>query len=443
MFESLLIANRGEIAARIIRTAKRMGIRTVAVYSEADADAVHVRLADEAVPIGPAQIQQSYLRGDVIIEAALARGAQAIHPGYGLLSEQPAFAQAVTDAGIVFVGPSSEIIQNMGDKLNARAFVANHGVPVARGSVNPPVTVEDALGQAQEIGYPIMLKAAAGGGGIGMSAIAGHEQLAQAFTAASTRAERVFGSSLLLLEQLITPARHIEVQILGLNNGRVLALGERDCSVQRRFQKVVEEAPASHLSPEKREALFAAAVRAGEAVCYRGAGTVEFLMSPVSGEFVFLEMNTRLQVEHPVTELVTGLDLVELQLRVAAGEQFELAVPAPRGHAIEFRLYAEDPVRMLPAPGHIEEWRFPDHDWLRVDAGYAAGSEVTPHYDPLLAKICVWGETRDQALGRAGLALSEISITPLVTNLPLLRRILSAQAFVSGSYDTNLLAGGL
>lgn len=442
MFQSLLVANRGEIAVRIIRTAKAMGIRTVAVYSEADADAPHVRLADTAVAIGPAQIQQSYMRGDLIIEAALSLEVDAIHPGYGLLSEQPEFARAVQKAGIVFVGPSPEAIEAMGDKLNARALVARHGVPVARGSRTPPCSQEEAVAQAQEIGFPLMLKAAAGGGGIGMAAIESPEQLAQAFSVATSRAERVFGSPQLLLEQLIAPARHIEVQILGLTDGSVLALGERDCSVQRRFQKVVEETPAWGLSPQQREALHAAAVQAGMSVNYRGVGTVEFLVSPVDDGFAFLEMNTRLQVEHPITELVTGLDLVELQLRVAAGEQFALAVDPPNGHAFEFRLYAEDPVRMLPAPGRIDVWQLPSYDWLRVDAGYEAGSEVTGFYDPLVAKICVWGETRQQALERARVALSEIAIDPLVTNLPLLLRVVGSPSFVSGDYDTGLLAKG-
>ncbi|WP_217133842.1 acetyl-CoA carboxylase biotin carboxylase subunit [Leucobacter chinensis] len=442
MFESLLIANRGEIAVRIIRTAQRLGIRTIAVYSEADADAMHVQIADEAVGIGPAPIHLSYARSERILEAALATGAEAIHPGYGLLSESSEFARAVKNAGLVFVGPTPETIEAMGDKVNARSLMAARGVPIAHGSKTPPATTEEALEQAQLIGYPLMLKAAAGGGGIGMAAIKGPEQLVAAFETASERASRVFGSHKLLLEKLIMPARHIEVQILGLTDGSVIALGERDCSVQRRFQKVVEETPACGLDEEQREAIHRAAVRAGEAIGYQGAGTVEFLVNAENGEFAFLEMNTRLQVEHPITELVTGLDLVELQLRIAAEEQLDITEAAPNGHAIEFRLYAEDPVRMLPSPGRIDELFVPRHDWLRVDAGYKAGDEVTPFYDPLVAKICVWGETRAEALDRANTALAEIAVNPLLTNLPLLHSIACSTAFVAGSYDTGLLSSG-
>ncbi|RIK87301.1 MAG: biotin carboxylase [Hyphomicrobiales bacterium] len=439
MFRSLLVANRGEIAVRIVRTARSMGIRTVAVYSEADADALHVREADEAALLGPAPVQQSYLDIARIIAAAQAHRVEAIHPGYGLLSENAGFARAVSGAGIAFVGPSPEAIEAMGDKSSARRLVARHGVPVARGTGNPPRTVAEALEAANGIGFPLMLKAAAGGGGIGMSAVESAEELERVFDQARARAERMFGVPDLLLEQLVRPARHVEVQIMGLNDGRVIALGERDCSVQRRFQKVVEETPARWLDDRIRERLLAAAVRAGECVDYRGAGTVEFLVDPTTGAFAFLEMNTRLQVEHPVTEMVTGLDLVELQLRIAAGEQVDLRAGRPRGHAIEFRLYAEDPVRFLPAPGRIDSWTLPDHEWFRVDTGYGAGSEVTRYYDPLIAKLCVHGDDRQAALARARQVLSEIVVGPVTTNLPLLRAVAEHPRFCEDTHDTRLL----
>lgn len=439
MFRSLLVANRGEIAVRIVRTARSMGIRTVAVYSEADADALHVREADEAALLGPAPVQQSYLDIARIIAAAQAHRVEAIHPGYGLLSENAGFARAVSGAGIAFVGPSPEAIEAMGDKSSARRLVARHGVPVARGTGNPPRTVAEALEAASGIGFPLMLKAAAGGGGIGMSAVESAEELERVFDQARARAERMFGVPDLLLEQLVRPARHVEVQIMGLNDGRVIALGERDCSVQRRFQKVVEETPARWLDDRIRERLLAAAVRAGECVDYRGAGTVEFLVDPTTGAFAFLEMNTRLQVEHPVTEMVTGLDLVELQLRIAAGEQVDLRAGEPRGHAIEFRLYAEDPVRFLPAPGRIDIWALPGHEWFRVDTGYGAGSEVTRYYDPLIAKLCVHGDDRQAALARARQVLSEIVVGPVTTNLPLLRAVAEHPRFCEDTHDTRLL----
>jgi len=439
VFRSLLVANRGEIAVRIVRTARSMGIRTVAVYSEADADALHVREADEAALLGPAPVQQSYLDIARIIAAAQAHRVEAIHPGYGLLSENAGFARAVSGAGIAFVGPSPEAIEAMGDKSSARRLVARHGVPVARGTGNPPRTVAEALEAASGIGFPLMLKAAAGGGGIGMSAVESVEELERVFDQARARAERMFGVPDLLLEQLVRPARHVEVQIMGLNDGRVIALGERDCSVQRRFQKVVEETPARWLDDRIRERLLAAAVRAGECVDYRGAGTVEFLVDPTTGAFAFLEMNTRLQVEHPVTEMVTGLDLVELQLRIAAGEQVDLRAGEPRGHAIEFRLYAEDPVRFLPAPGRIDIWTLPGHEWFRVDTGYGAGSEVTRYYDPLIAKLCVHGDDRQAALTRARQVLSEIAVGPVTTNLPLLRAVAEHPRFCEDTHDTRLL----
>ncbi|MDQ1701268.1 MAG: acetyl-CoA carboxylase, biotin carboxylase subunit, partial [Frankiaceae bacterium] len=402
MFETVLVANRGEIARRIIRTTQRLGIRAVAVHSDVDADLPFVREADEAVLLGAASPKESYLDATKIIEAACQTGAEAIHPGYGFLAESARFAQQVVDAGLVWIGPSPDAIDSMGDKINSRNLMQAAGVPVAAGTPDPLTEVEAAVEAAREIGYPIMVKASAGGGGIGMATVYDEDGLRKAFETASTRAERFFGSPSILLERYLANARHVEVQILGLSDGRVVALGERDCSVQRRHQKVAEESPSPGVTPELRAQMLAAAVRAGEAVNYKNAGTVECLVS--GNEFVFLEMNTRLQVEHPVTELVTGVDLVEQQLRIAAGEDVTFdpaAVAVPKGHAIEMRVYAEDPVRFLPGPGKITKWREPRGEGIRVDSGYADGNTVTPSYDPLLAKLCAYGADRGEALERA------------------------------------------
>ena len=442
MFETVLVANRGEIAVRVMRTAQRLGLKTVAVYSAADEQALHVRCADEAVLIGPPPATESYLNIDAVLEAARVSGAQAVHPGYGFLAESANFARRVAEAGLVWVGPPAEAIEAMGDKVAARNAMAEAGVPVAPGTSAPVTELAEAESAAAELGYPLMVKAAAGGGGIGMSAVRDVEQLRTGFTMARTRAERFFGSPAILLERYIQSARHIEVQVLGLADGRVVALGERDCSVQRRHQKVVEETPAPGLSEQLRADLLAAAVRAAWAVSYRGAGTVEFLLDPAAGQFVFLEMNTRLQVEHPITELVTGVDLVEEQFRTAAGEPPSFdpeAPPSARGHAVEFRVYAEDPVRFLPGPGAITEWQEPTGEGIRVDAGYAAGDEVTPHYDPLLAKLCAWGEDRTQALDRLGAAAAGFRVAGPKCNLPLVAELLANPDFSTGRYDTGLL----
>jgi acetyl-CoA carboxylase biotin carboxylase subunit len=439
----VLVANRGEIARRVIATARRLGIRSVAVYSEADAGLPFVREADEAVPIGPPPPAQSYLDAGAILAAARQTAAAAIHPGYGFLSENATFARQVQAEGLTWVGPTPEAIGQMGDKINARNLMHRAGVPVALGSTEPVTGPGVALAEAERIGYPVMVKAAAGGGGIGMSAATGPEELQTAFETARTRAERFFGSPAILLERFIERARHVEVQIMGLADGRVVALGERDCSVQRRHQKVAEETPSPGVGPEVRERLLAAGVRAGEAVGYRGAGTVEFLLDVRKQEFVFLEMNTRLQVEHPVTELVTGIDLVEQQFLVAAGEPvgFDPLGVAPEGHALEFRVYAEDPVRFLPSPGAITEWEQPAGPGIRVDAGYEAGNTVTPFYDPLLAKLCVHGGTRDEALGRAREAVAAFRVAGPKTNLPFHADLLANEPFVSGDYDTSVVAG--
>ena len=442
MFESVLVANRGEIACRVLRTAQRMGLRTVAVYSEADAELPHVREADEAVLLGAGPPAASYLDQARVLEAARQTGVGAIHPGYGFLSENAGFARAVADAGLVWVGPPAEAIEAMGDKINARNLMAEAGVPVAPGTAKPVTDVEEAVAAAADVGYPIMVKASAGGGGIGMSAVSDEAELRTAFETARTRAERFFGDPAILLERYLPGARHVEVQILGLADGRVVALGERDCSVQRRHQKVAEETPSPGVAPELRARLLAAAVRAGEAVGYRNAGTVECLVDPAAQQFMFLEMNTRLQVEHPVTEMVTGLDLVEAQLRIAGGRDlgFDPGGITPRGHSIEFRVYAEDPVKFLPAPGTIEQWQAPEGDGIRVDAGYGAGNTVTPFYDPLLAKLVVWGPDRPAALERARQAVAGFRIEGLRTNLPFFIELLDAPDYISGDYDTGLVA---
>jgi acetyl-CoA carboxylase biotin carboxylase subunit len=448
VFETVLIANRGEIAVRVIRTCQRLGLKTVAVYSEADAGAMHVRLADDAILLGPAPAPQSYVDATKVLEAAKVSGAQAVHPGYGFLAENAGFARRVVEAGLTWIGPPADAIETMGDKVRARNAMAAAGVPVAPGTTEPVTEVADAVAAAAEIGYPLMVKAAAGGGGIGMSAVDGEPALRTAFETARTRAERFFGSSEILLERYLAPSRHVEVQVLGLADGRVVALGERDCSVQRRHQKVAEETPSPGVTPALRERMHAAAVRAARAVNYRGAGTVECLVptgpDPAGpDQFYFLEMNTRLQVEHPVTELVTGIDLVEQQLLVAAGRPPTFDPdhpPAPRGHAVEFRIYAEDPKRFLPGPGTIRTWQEPSGEGIRVDSGYSAGDTVTPYYDPLMAKLCAWGPDRDAALERLRAAAAEFVVEGPKCNLPFLTELLANAEFASGRYDTGLVS---
>jgi acetyl-CoA carboxylase biotin carboxylase subunit len=444
VFESVLVANRGEIARRVIRTVRGMGLKAVAVYSEADADLPYVSEADEAVLIGPAKPAESYLDMDGLLEAAQRTNAQAVHPGYGFLAENAAFAERVIDAGLIWVGPPPAAIAGMGDKINARNLMEKAGVPVSVGTREPVPDVDAAVREAARIGYPIMVKAAGGGGGIGMSAAHDEAGLRAAFETARTRAERFFGNADILLERYVEHARHVEVQILGLADGTVIALGERDCSVQRRHQKIVEETPSPGVGAGLRARMLDAAVRAGAAVGYRGAGTVECLVDPAAQDFVFLEMNTRLQVEHPVTELVTGLDLVEQQLLIAAGEPATVsAAPPPRGHAIEFRIYAEDPKRFLPSPGQITIWEEPVGEGIRVDAGYTAGNTVTPFYDPLLAKLCVYGADRDDALERARAAVDGFKVAGLKTNLPFFAELLDNPEFAQGIYDTGLVDGRL
>ncbi|MEU7795925.1 biotin carboxylase N-terminal domain-containing protein [Micromonospora tulbaghiae] len=452
MIESLLVANRGEIARRIIRTGRRLGIRTIAVHSEADGGLPFVTEADEAVCVGPANPAQSYRNVEAILDAARSTGAQAIHPGYGFLSENADFARTVEGAGLIWVGPGADAITAMGDKINARNLMAAAGVPVAPGTTEPASDLDAAVAAAAEIGYPVMVKAAAGGGGMGMGVAADEAALRTEYDKVRAFAERMFGDGSVLIERYFPRVRHVEVQILGLADGRVVALGERECSVQRRNQKLVEESPSPAVSPELRERFLAAAVRAGEAVNYRNAGTVECLLvprqrdlkdgSPLSEEFFFLEMNTRLQVEHPVTEYVYGVDLVEEQLRVAAGlaPTFDPDALAPRGHAIELRINAEDPKRFLPGPGAITTWNEPSGTGVRVDSGYVAGNTVTPFYDSLMAKLILTGDTREEAVQRARAAVAQFEIVGPKCNLPFFAELLENEEFLSGDYDTGIVS---
>jgi acetyl-CoA carboxylase biotin carboxylase subunit len=446
MIESLLVANRGEIARRIIRTANRLGVRTVAVYSDADADLPFVREADEAVNVGPANPAQSYRNVEAILGAAKATGARAIHPGYGFLSENAEFARTVEAAGLVWVGPGADAITAMGDKINARNLMAAAGVPVAPGTTDPAASADAALDAATEIGFPVMVKAAAGGGGMGMAVAGDEAALRTEYEKVRAFAERMFGDGSVLIERYFPRVRHVEVQILGFggpgpDDGTVVALGERECSVQRRNQKLLEESPSPAVDADLRARFMAAAVRAGEAVGYRNAGTVECLLDPGTGEFFFLEMNTRLQVEHPVTELVYGVDLVEEQLRVAAGlaPTFDPAALAPRGHAIELRINAEDPKRFLPGPGAITTWVEPGGEGVRVDSGYAAGTTVTPFYDSLMAKLVVHGADRAEAIARARAAVAGFEVVGPKVNLPFFAELLDNPEFVSGDYDTGIV----
>jgi acetyl-CoA carboxylase, biotin carboxylase subunit len=437
VFESLLIANRGEIACRIIRTAREMGVRTVAVYSEADAAARHVELADEAIAIGPPPAAASYLNADAILGALKTSGAEAVHPGYGFLSENADFAQRVQDLGAVWVGPRPETIRAVGDKRAAREVMEAAGVPVNGGGA--VADADEALAVAHRIGYPVIVKAAAGGGGIGMRIVEEAEALPAAFAATRDQAGRFFGDGSILLERYLPGARHVEIQVLGLADGRIVVLGERDCSVQRRYQKIIEETPSPGVGPDLRVRMEAA-IRAGAAsLDYRNAGTFECLVS--DDEFVFLEVNARLQVEHPVTEEVTGIDLVAEQLRIAAGDApgFDPGAVSFTGHAIELRVYAEDAEKFLPRPGTIEGWREPSGEGVRVDAGFQGGDTVTPFYDPMIAKLVVHGVDRDEALVRARRAVEEFHIGGLTTNLPFLAEVLDDPGFRAGTYDTGLV----
>jgi len=440
-FDTILIANRGEIAVRVIRTATAQGYRTVAVYSDIDADAPHVRSADTAVRIGPAPARESYLNVDRLLDAAKRSGAQAIHPGYGFLSERPEFAQACADAGIVFIGPSPDAIAAMGDKAASKRLMAAAGVPMMPGYQGEDQSDERLIAEAHRIGVPLMVKASAGGGGKGMRLVTDPAGAADAITAARREALSAFGSDALILERALLRARHVEIQVLGDEHGHVIALGERDCSIQRRHQKVIEEAPSPALTPALRQKMWDAGVTAARSIGYTGAGTVEFLLGD-DGEFSFLEMNTRLQVEHPVTELVTGLDLVAWQLRIAQGERLTIAQDdvSTAGHAIEARLYAEDPANgYLPATGNVVIWDPPPGEGIRVDAGIHAGSVISSFYDPLLAKIVAYGRDRDEARRRLISALERTRVLGVTTNRAFLVDVVGAPLFAQGMATTAFL----
>ena len=443
MLESVLIANRGEIARRVIRACRALGVRSIAVYSEADAGWPHVTDADEAVLIGPAPARESYLDGHRILTAARERGAQAIHPGYGFLSENWRFAKACEEAGLVWIGPPWRVIKQMGDKVGARREMQRAGVPVVPGSEGPVDSVEEARRMAGEIGYPVMLKAAAGGGGIGMVKVANAAALEQSYAAAERRAQAAFGAPALFVERYLTQPRHVEVQIFGDARGRVVHLHERECSIQRRHQKLIEESPAPSLTSDLKEQLTAAAVTGATSVGYVNAGTVEFIVQ--GREYYFLEMNTRLQVEHPVTEEVTGRDLVQEQLKVASGEPLTWRQEdiVQRGASIECRIYAEDAARnFMPSPGTLVRWVPPEGPGLRLESGVTEGCQVSVHYDPLLAKLVATGATREEARARMEAALEAFVIEGVKTAIPFHLRVMRSAAFREGRVHTQLVEQG-
>ena len=437
----ILVANRGEIALRIMRSAREMGISTVAVFSAADRDALHVRYADEAVFIGPPPANQSYLDGEKIIEACRVTGADAIHPGYGFLSENAAFAQMVKDAGLILIGPTPEAMAIMGNKLSAKAAALKYQIPMVPGTEEAITDIEEAKRRAEEVGFPILIKAAAGGGGKGMRIVESISVFEEQMQLAVSEAESAFGDGAVFIERYVTSPRHIEIQILGDTHGNIVHLFERECSIQRRHQKVIEEAPSSILTPEIRARMGKCAVDVARSVNYTGAGTVEFILDE-NLDFFFLEMNTRLQVEHPVTEFITGLDLVKEQIRIARGEalaytQDELKI---NGHAIELRVYAEDPQQnFLPDIGTLKTYRTPKGNGVRVDDGFEEGMEIPVYYDPMIAKLITFGADRQEAISRMLRAISEYDITGIQTTLDFGRFVLSHEAFTSGNFDTNFV----
>lgn len=439
--KKILVANRGEIALRIMRTARRMGIQTVAVYSEADRHAPHVRFADEAVLLGPAPSAQSYLRADKIIDAARKLGVEGIHPGYGFLSENAGFAQMVSDAGMTFIGPKPHSIQMMGSKLAAKEAAKKFNVPMVPGIEEAITDVEMAKEIGRRVGYPILIKASAGGGGKGMRIVEREDELKEQMERAISEAVSAFGDGSVFIEKYVTGPRHVEVQIMGDTHGNIVYLFERECSIQRRHQKVVEEAPSAILTPELRRAMGEAAIRVAKACDYVGAGTVEFLVDE-QRRFYFLEMNTRLQVEHPVTEMITGLDLVELQIRVARGEKLPFVQEDLKinGHALELRVYAEDPLNnFLPSVGTLTKYRLPEGPGIRVDGGFEEGMEVPIYYDPMLAKLVVHGATRDEAIQKMKEAIAAYEVEGVATTLPFGRFVLDHPAFVSADFDTHFV----
>ena len=441
----VLIANRGEIACRIIRGCRRLGYSSAAVYSEADADAQHVRQADEAYLIGPAPVRDSYLKVEAIIEAALSSGACFVHPGYGLLSENAGFAEAVEAAGLIWVGPAPASIIAMGDKGRARDLAVAAGVPVLPGS--PRLDLADEVGIAaagDQVGFPLLVKASGGGGGIGMRLVEKAEDLAKTVKAVSALAERTFGDGGVFLERHVARARHIEVQVFGLGDGRVFHLFDRECSIQRRFQKVIEEAPAPRMPDMTRTAMTEAACRLAASQNYAGAGTIEFIVDDEGGGFYFLEMNTRIQVEHPVTEMITGQDIVGLQLSLAAGDSLDRIAeisPEMNGHSIECRLYAENPAKkFFPSPGSLERFQLPEEsEGLRIDTGFVEGDTVTSFYDPMIAKIITAGIDREAAVAAMAAALDQVDVSGIVTNLAFLKRIIGHPEFIAAKVDTRFI----
>ncbi|MCC3357579.1 acetyl-CoA carboxylase biotin carboxylase subunit [Bacillus sp. REN16] len=440
--KKVLIANRGEIASRIIKTCHEMGIETVAVYSDADQELPFVRNATVAHRIGEPPVMKSYLQADKIIKIAELEQVDAIHPGYGFLSENATFAKEVAKSGIVYIGPTPSIISLMGDKVKARQTMIDAGVPVVPGSESAIQTVDEALALAQNYGYPVMLKASGGGGGIGMVCCQSEEELQNAFQTTKTRAKSYFGNDEMFIEKFIPNARHIEVQIFGDQHGNIVHLFERDCSIQRRNQKVIEETPSPFLSEETREKICDAAKKAAEYVDYTNAGTIEFIVD-AEENFYFLEMNTRLQVEHAITEMITNVDLVKWQILVARGEKLPLTQNEimATGHSIEFRVYAEDPVKFFPSPGKIKDFVLPQNNQgVRVDKGYESGSTVTPFYDPMIAKIIVKGSNRPEAIQIAKDYFNNIAITGIKTNIPLFQEIINEESYLKGEYTTNYIS---
>jgi acetyl-CoA carboxylase biotin carboxylase subunit len=443
MFRKVLIANRGEIAVRIIRACRELNIAAVAVYSEADAESLHVRMADEAICIGPAASSESYLNIEKVVAAAVATKAEAVHPGYGFLAENASFARAVAAAGLTFIGPPAEAMEIMGSKTSARRAAVAAGVPIVPGTVEPLVSIDDAAKTAGEFGYPVMLKAAAGGGGKGMRLVTDVYELRSAFETAQAEAAAAFGDSSLYLEKAVERPRHIEIQVFADNHGHVVHLGERECSIQRRHQKVIEECPSPLNDSDLRRRMGEEAVKITRAVNYSGAGTVEFLLSDTTREFYFLEMNTRLQVEHPVTELVTGFDLVREQFAVAAGAPLSFTQDDVNwtGHAIECRIYAEDPANnFFPSPGKITHLQEPLGPGVRVDSGVRRLSDVSIHYDPMIAKLAVWGRTRAEAIDRLRRALDEYEVGGITTSLPFFREIVRDEEFIAARLDTGFIS---
>jgi acetyl-CoA carboxylase, biotin carboxylase subunit len=439
--QKILIANRGEIALRIIKTCTQMGIESVAIYSEADKEMPYVKAASKAVCVGEPPVNKSYLQSDKILEIAKNEKVDAIHPGYGFLSENAAFAQAARREGIIFIGPDPETIQLMGDKIDSRKTMEQAGVPVVPGSDKGLKTIEEACGLASQIEYPVMLKASSGGGGIGMVLCENEQALIKHFTSTKSRALAYFGSDEVFIEKYIDEARHVEVQVFGDHNGNIVHLFERDCSIQRRHQKVIEESPSPFLSEGTRQKIYETALKAAKAVGYKNAGTIEFIVDEKEN-FYFLEMNTRLQVEHPVTEMITGVDLVKWQILIAQGETLPLQQSQIKstGHAMEFRLYAEDPIRFLPSPGKITKFDWGEGSGTRIDAGYQEGDTVTPYYDPMIAKCIFHGEGREEVIKSAEEFFKNLQIEGIKTNVPLFLKILVDEDFKKGIYTTTFLS---